>query len=72
MDGRNPEYDSNPYFNSNDVAEPYILEMNYVNNETTLRSLYENPQGYAKGAAEAIDEYVKALKSAKYENIAEK
>lgn len=72
VDGRNPEYDSNPYFNSNDVAEPYILEMNYVNNETTLRSLYENPQGYAKGAAEAIDEYVKALKSAKYENIAEK
>ncbi len=70
VDGRNPEYDANPYFNSNDVAEPYILEMNYVNNEASLRSLYENPEGYAKGAAGAINEYANALKSERYENIA--
>ena len=72
VDGRNQEYGSNPYFNSNDVAEPYILEMNYVNNKATLRSLYENPDGYASGAADAIDEYASRLKSEKYEDISGK
>ncbi len=69
VDGRNTEYGSNPYVNSNDVAEPYILEMNYVNNEESLLSLINNQEGYAKGTAEAINEYINTLKSESLKQI---
>lgn len=61
VDGRNPDYDKNPYYNSNNTAEPYIIELNYVNNEKSLETLVNNSDGYAYGIYTAVDEFIKSM-----------
>lgn len=61
VDGRNTYYSANPYVNSNNTAEPLIIELNYVNNEKSLSTLVNNPDGYAMGIYTAIDGFVNSL-----------
>lgn len=59
VDGSNTKYDENPYFNSNNTAEGYLLELGYIDNVKELENILDNPKGYAKGIALAIDEYLR-------------
>ena len=59
VDGSNETYGKNPYFNSNDTAESYLIELGYIDNVKELKNILNNPKGYARGIALAIDEYLK-------------
>ena len=59
IDGSNKEYDQNPYYNSNNTAEGYLLELGYIDNVRELKNILNNPKGYAKGIAIALEEYLK-------------
>ena len=59
VDGSNEKYDKNPYYNSNNTAEGYLLELGYIDNVKELHNILDNPKGYAKGIALAIVEYLK-------------
>ena len=59
VDGSNTKYDENPYYNSNNTAEGYLLELGYIDNVKELENILDNPRGYAKGIALAIDEYLR-------------
>ena len=58
VDGSNTKYDENPYYNSNNTAEGYLLELGYIDNVKELENILDNSNGYAKGIALAIDEYL--------------
>lgn len=59
VDGSNTKYDENPYYNSNNTAEGYLLELGYIDNVSELKNILDNPHGYAKGVALGIHEYLK-------------
>ncbi len=58
VDGNNEEYDANPYYNSNHTAEGYLLELGYIDNVRELQNILDNPKGYARGIASALDDYL--------------
>lgn len=58
VDGSNTKYDENPYYNSNNTAEGYLLELGYIDNVKNLKNILNNPKGYAKGIASALKEYL--------------
>ena len=47
--GSNTKYDENPYYNSNNTAEGYLLELGYIDNVKELKNILDNPNGYARG-----------------------
>lgn len=59
VDGSNKNYDENPYYDSNNTAEGYLFELGYIDNVKELKNILSNPNGYAKGIALALDEYLK-------------
>ena len=59
VDGSNTDYDENPYYDSNDTAESYLMELGYIDNIRELENILDNPKGYAKGIALSIEEYLK-------------
>ena len=58
VDGSNTKYDENPYYNSNNTAEGYLLELGYIDNVKELKNILDNPNGYARGIALALKEYL--------------
>jgi len=56
VDGRNTNYKVNPYWNSNNVAEPYLIELGYMNDKKDLENLRFNKKGYVDGIAQSIKE----------------
>ena len=58
VDGSNQNYDENPYYDSNNTAEGYLLELGYIDNVKELQNILNNPKGYAKGIAKALEEYL--------------
>lgn len=58
VDGSNTDYDENPYYDSNDTAESYLMELGYIDNVRELENILDNPKGYAKGIALSIEEYL--------------
>ena len=58
VDGSNTKYDANPYYNSNNTAESYLLELGYIDNVKELQNILDNPSGYARGIALALKEYL--------------
>ena len=56
-----PEYPKNEHYLSNNTAEPYLLELGYMDNLNDLKNIMDNPLGYAEGIKNAINEYLKAL-----------
>lgn len=59
VDGSNTKYDANPYYNSNNTAEGYLLELGYIDNVKELKNIIDKPNDYAKGIALGLDEYLK-------------
>lgn len=59
IDGRVKEHGKNPYFNSNQTAESYLIEMGYISYKEDLYKLIDNPNSFARGLIEAISDYLK-------------
>ena len=58
VDGRNEYHGINPYYNSNKVAEPYLIEMAYINYQSDLEKIVKEPDRFADAVVSAINEYL--------------
>lgn len=58
VDGRNPSYGTNKYYNSNVGVEAYLLELGYINHSANLKNLLNNKDGYVKGIVETIKQEI--------------
>ena len=58
VDGRNEYYGLNSYYNSNKVAEPYLIELAYLNYNSDLIKAVENPEEFSLAIKKAIEEYL--------------
>lgn len=58
VDGRNEYYGLNSYYNSNKVAEPYLIELAYLNYNSDLIKAVENPKEFSLAIKKAIEEYL--------------
>lgn len=58
VDGRNDYYGINPYYNSNHVSEPYLVEMAYMNYASDLEKVVKNKEKFADALANSIFEYL--------------
>ena len=56
IDGRNDYYGLNPYYNSNKTAEPYLIEMAYINYD--LKKIINNEEKFSEAIKNAIKEYL--------------
>ncbi len=62
-DGRYaPEYPKNPYYDSNQTAESYLFELGYMDNIEDLNNILNNSDGYARGIAKGLEEYLNTEK----------
>lgn len=58
IDGRNDVYGLNKHYNSNHTAEPYLLELAYINYSEDLRKVLNNPEEFSSAISSAIKEYL--------------
>ena len=58
VDGRNTTQGYNKYYNSNKTAEPYLLELGYINYKNDLESLANRYDSFSKAISEALEEYL--------------
>ena len=58
IDGRNEEYGLNKYYNSNNVAEPYLIELGYINYKKDLQNIVNKPNAFSRAIGNAIKEYL--------------
>ena len=54
VDGRNPEYGTNLYYDSNVGVETYLLELGYINNRTDIQNIVNNQKAYVEGIVKTI------------------
>ena len=59
VDGRNDTFGLNPYYQSNQVAEAYLIELGYISYESDLIKLINNSDEFSDGIKNAINEYFK-------------
>ena len=59
VDGRNEYYGLNKYYNSNQTAEPYLIELAYINYSEDLRKALNNPEEFSNAVSSAIKDYLK-------------
>lgn len=59
IDGRNKYYGLNNYYNSNKTAEPYLLELSYINYPSDLKKVLNNPKLFSSAISKSIKEYLK-------------
>lgn len=57
-DGRNQEYPSNPYYNSNHGTESYLVELGYISSAKNLEKIINEKEGYIKGIVESVKYYI--------------
>lgn len=58
IDGRNEYYGLNTYYNSNHTAEPYLLELAYINYNSDLKKLVNNKEDFSSAISKSIKEYL--------------
>ena len=58
VDGRNKEHGINEFSNSNQTAEPYLLELGYINYKKDLENLVNKSNLFSKAISDAIEEYL--------------
>ena len=56
-DGRNPKYKENIYRNQNQGVEAYLCELGYISNNTDLKNIINNKDGYIKALKESVLSY---------------
>lgn len=61
IDERNEDYGVNSYYNSNKTAEPYLLELAYINYPSDLKKALNNPEDFSNAISRAIKEYLNIL-----------
>jgi len=59
IDGRNDKHGLNKYYNSNKTAEPYLIELGYMNYNKDLENIVKKPESFSKAIATALEEYLK-------------
>ena len=59
IDGRNDKHGLNKYYNSNKTAEPYLIELGYMNYKKDLENIVNKKESFAKAIAHAFKEYLK-------------
>lgn len=57
-DGRNKNYDKNPYYNSNIGCEAYLIELGYIINNKDLNIIKNNKENYVKAITDSIKQYL--------------
>lgn len=58
IDGRNSKYGLNKYYNSIQTAEPYLLELGYINYKSDLLKFINNPEEFADAISNSLNEYL--------------
>ena len=58
-DGRNEKVGKNIYYNSNQTAEGYLLELGYMSNKDEITKIVSNEDKYVKAISDSIKEYLK-------------
>lgn len=61
VDGRNPDYGTNEYRNSNQGVDGLLCELGFMTNENDLRVLLRDQRGIARGIQKAVDAYIDGL-----------
>ncbi len=59
IDGRNDKHGLNKYYNSNKTAEPYLIELGYMNYKKDLENIVNRKETFSKAIASALKEYLK-------------
>jgi hypothetical protein len=59
IDGRNEYYGLNSHYNSNHTAEPYLLELAYINYSSDLIKVVNTPELFSSAISKSIKEYLK-------------
>ena len=59
IDGRNDKHGFNKYYNSNKAAEPYLIELGYMNYKKDLQNIVNKKDSFSKAIASALEEYLK-------------
>lgn len=59
VDGRNDDVGINKYYNAIQVAEPYLLEIAYINYDNDINKVINNTDEFAKAIASSMKEYLK-------------
>ena len=58
VDGRNTDYDKNPYYNSNIGVESYLVELGFMNSNSDLNNILNNRNLYVEGIKQAFKIYL--------------
>ena len=58
VDGRNPQYEANPYYQENYGVEAYLVEMGFISNKKNLQALQDEQDNYLEGLYESIKYYI--------------
>ena len=61
-DGRNKKYKENIYRNYNQGVEAYLLELAYISNNSDVKNIINNKDGYIKAMKESILKYAEYVK----------
>lgn len=61
VDGRNPDYGTNEYRDSNQGVEGLLCELAFMTNEADLKVLLQDQRGIAGSITDAVDRYVDGL-----------
>ena len=59
IDGRNDEHGLNKYYNSNKTAEPYLIELGYMNYKKDLENIVNKKESFSKAISNTLKEYLK-------------
>ena len=58
IDGRNKSHCENEFYNSNQTAEPYLIELGYINYEKDLENLVNKSNLFSKAISKSIKDYL--------------
>ncbi|MBQ7140050.1 MAG: N-acetylmuramoyl-L-alanine amidase [Bacilli bacterium] len=58
VDGRNKDYEKNPYYDSNIGVETYLIELGFMNSSKDFEKIINNKEEYVKGIMNAIKKYL--------------
>ena len=59
IDGRNNSHGLNMYYNSNKVAEPYLIELGYINYKKDLENIVNRKESFSNAISLSLKEYLK-------------
>ena len=58
VDGRNPQYEANPYYKENYGTEAYLVEMGFISSKKNLNALIDEEGSYVEALVESVKYYV--------------